>query len=262
MTYVKKWRVLVLCPNQEAILRNQFFIVYYALHNIIIMLDMDGAYVKACLKNDSLYWPGDDVMDRFLDSMYEIVLSPKEVLIASGSRERKIYILTEGIMRQVYTEGASERTYAFAESGTLIMNYPMYGLNLPAYMRVEACCNCRLLVSSSENFIRFMRESNDFSVWIASRLFRQLGFYEMKMSTINGKAKERFITMLKMRPNIIKQVPLHIIASYLGVTPEYLSRLKKRIFRDETDSSDLHSIRADEQFGVTEWEIEASGKAD
>lgn len=222
---------------------------------------MDEAHIKACLKNDSSYWPGDDVMDRFLDSMYEIVLSPKEVLIASGSRERKVYILTEGIMRQVYMEDAGERTYAFAESGTLIMNYPMYGLNLPAYMRVEACCNCRLLVSSSENFIRFMRESNDFALWIASRSFRQLGFYEMKLSTINGRAKKRFITMLKMRPNIIKQVPLHIIASYLGVTPEYLSRLKKRIFRHEAVSSDRHSIQSGEQSGIVGREDEASGEA-
>ena len=46
----------------------------------------------------------------------------------------------------------------------------------------------------------------------------------------NGSARERYQNMFGDRPEIIEKVPQKIIASYLGVTPEYFSRLKKEYF--------------------------------
>jgi ribosomal protein L10 len=43
-------------------------------------------------------------------------------------------------------------------------------------------------------------------------------------------AKERFLSLIENRPEIMANVPLKVIASYLGVTPTYLSRLRKEYF--------------------------------
>lgn len=55
----------------------------------------------------------------------------------------------------------------------------------------------------------------------------QIFFFEMKNRIIAGTAKERYISFLKNRPDILNQVQLKIIASYLDVTPQYLSKLRK-----------------------------------
>lgn len=57
----------------------------------------------------------------------------------------------------------------------------------------------------------------------------QLYFFEKKDHVINGDAKERFLSLAQNRPEIMEQVPLGIVASYLGITQSYLSRLKKLV---------------------------------
>lgn len=49
----------------------------------------------------------------------------------------------------------------------------------------------------------------------------------MKNRLIAGSAKERYVSFLKNRPEILNQVQLKVIASYLDVTPQYLSKLRK-----------------------------------
>jgi len=49
----------------------------------------------------------------------------------------------------------------------------------------------------------------------------------------NSTPKERYLHLLKTRPELIQRVPQHQIASYLGVTPESLSRIRKRISEKE-----------------------------
>ena len=51
----------------------------------------------------------------------------------------------------------------------------------------------------------------------------------MKGRIIQGSAKERYEAMMKNRPDIAMRVPLKIIASYLGITPQYLSKLRREL---------------------------------
>jgi CRP/FNR family transcriptional regulator, anaerobic regulatory protein len=50
-----------------------------------------------------------------------------------------------------------------------------------------------------------------------------------KMLT-NEEPEERYLNLLKKRPELIEKIPQHYIASYLGIKPESLSRIRKRIF--------------------------------
>ena len=54
---------------------------------------------------------------------------------------------------------------------------------------------------------------------------QQESFAEFKTST----PEERYLNVLKTRPDLIQRAPQHQIASYLGIKPESLSRIKKRI---------------------------------
>ena len=55
----------------------------------------------------------------------------------------------------------------------------------------------------------------------------QIFSLEMKSSLINGTAKERYLALIKNRPDIIQAVPMKTIASYLGVTPSYICHIKQ-----------------------------------
>jgi hypothetical protein len=51
-----------------------------------------------------------------------------------------------------------------------------------------------------------------------------------EQSLLNETSEQRYLNLFKDRPNVIKQIPLKYIASYIGVTPQALSRIRKRIF--------------------------------
>jgi hypothetical protein len=78
-------------------------------------------------------------------------------------------------------------------------------------------------------FDSYVKESHEFSQWALSMAQCQLYYDELKQSVINGNAKERYISLLNNRPEILQNVPLGIVASYLGVTPQYLSYIRKQL---------------------------------
>lgn len=55
-------------------------------------------------------------------------------------------------------------------------------------------------------------------------------YQEMLVTYITTNPEERYLNLLKYRPELLHRVPQYQLASYLGVTPESLSRIRKRIF--------------------------------
>lgn len=71
--------------------------------------------------------------------------------------------------------------------------------------------------------------SHDFARWCLINAYMQLAFINKKNSVIQGKACDRYASLVKNRPEIIRNVPLKIIASYLGITPQHLSYIRRKI---------------------------------
>ena len=70
-----------------------------------------------------------------------------------------------------------------------------------------------------EVFDRLVATSHEFAQWCLSMAQCHLFIFEMKNRLIAGSAKERYVSFLKNRPEILNQVQLKVIASYLDVTP-------------------------------------------
>ncbi len=66
-----------------------------------------------------------------------------------------------------------------------------------------------------------------FALWNLRLAQRQLFRYEERDSELVGTAQQRYETFLLSRPEIMARVPLRMIASYLRITPEYLSKLRR-----------------------------------
>ena len=75
-----------------------------------------------------------------------------------------------------------------------------------------------------------MRDSHKFAIWMFHLMMEELFYQEKKNSSVaNGPAKDRFETLYRHRPDIIEKVQQKDIASYLGGSPEYLCRFKRKL---------------------------------
>lgn len=189
--------------------------------------------LKQLIYNECRYKMPDGLIDRFIGSMTGVRLKNREVLIPYGGLDTDIYILKRGIIRYCYFDGENERTYAFATPGTVVISYHPYYMRQPSFFQFESCGESVVMKISKKEVDELEAGSLDFARWMLTIHLQQLYFYEFRYAVINGTAKERYISLVKNRPEITARVPLKTIASYLGVTPNYLSRLKKTLLKGE-----------------------------
>ena len=183
--------------------------------------------LKKLLDAECDYKMKDETMDRFLDLMTEMPLKRGEPLIDYGGLDNNVYVIRRGIIRAAYFDGFKEITFAFGLPGSLAISYYPFMKGNPSFSKFEACCDSVVMKIPKVKFFDLIRQSHDFAQWMASMSLEQLLFHERKREVVNGDAKERFESLMNNRPEILENVSSKIIASYIGITPQYLSKLKR-----------------------------------
>lgn len=209
-----------------------------------IMNMIDSTNIKALLEQEcnhrfSMNTP---VMEKFLGLLTEIRLQKGEILTRCGQLDTNIYIIASGIIRLTYFDGLNERTFAFGRPGSLLMQMHCYYMRLPSFFQCNACTPCTMLKISKQEFDTLVDESAEFAKFVLDRALDQLCGLEMRLDWINGQSSDRFAAMMKIMPEVIECVSSRIIASYLGITPAYLSQLKKKIpYQNREEQNDVKS---------------------
>ena len=155
-----------------------------------------------------------------------------ELLGDAGEIDTHIYILYEGITRQWHWSGDKEITKGFGLPPTISIHYLSYYGGEPSNTYYEACCRSKVLRFTKEDFDRMNSGCHQFALWSLNCVQNQLYYYELKDSRIYGSVKEQYEAVEKNRPEIIHNVSLKIIASYLGVTPQYLSAIRNKKYKN------------------------------
>lgn len=169
-----------------------------------------------------------EVMDKLIDLGYVRDLPAETIVMEAGTVNPDMHILIEGIMRNWHWDGMNEKTDYFGLAGTVSMSMHSYIYSQPMECNFETCCPCRIFTITKPNLEKLLNSSHEFAMWCLGNAQYQLYFMEIKQKVINGSAIERYESLVSTRPEILQRVPLKIIASYLGITPQYLSRIRNR----------------------------------
>ena len=151
------------------------------------------------------------------------------VLLEQGSISTECYFVLEGCIRSYCIKDGEEKTVEFYTEEQ-VLTPSNYGTSTPSDYYLE--CTEDTIVSIGNPALEtevFQKhpELESLARVIAEKLMvgQQESFATFKMST----PEERYLNLLKTRPDLIQRVPQHQLASYLGITPESLSRIRKRI---------------------------------
>lgn len=185
--------------------------------------------LKQLLYDEYRFKMSDELFDRFATIMTEVRLKNNEALIDYGRIDTNVYIHRSGILRACYFDGENEKTYGFSNPGTVIISYFPHAMRRPSFFKFASCGESVMMKVSKKDVDALVEESHEFAKWLLAVQTYKLYFNEHKYATINGNSKERLLALMHSRPEIMAHVPLKVIASYLGITPTHLSRLKKDI---------------------------------
>jgi len=153
----------------------------------------------------------------------------KTVILRAGDLVTECYLILKGCLRSYVIKDGLEKTIEFyMEEQSVAL--PGYGKQIPSELFLECVEDTVAVIGTPEIEAKM---SNEFPELISASLKMTEDVIDNYQSTIvdykMDSAEERYIRLTKERPGLIQRVPQYQLASYLGVQPESLSRIRRRI---------------------------------
>lgn len=152
-----------------------------------------------------------------------------DILLKEGEISKECYFIIEGCIRSFTLSDGNEQTIEFyTKEQSLIPS--SYGISIPSEYYLECLQDTLVSVGNPElereAFKRYPQlEALSLKIAESILIKQQERFRDFKASS----PTERYLDLLKRRPFLIQIAPQHQLASYLGITPESLSRIRKRL---------------------------------
>ena len=138
--------------------------------------------------------------------------------------------VADGIMRAYGQYDGNENTTCLCSSNTFATSTISFITQTPSHTAIQALNDVTLVLISYENLNKLYTKSPFWEK--VGRVVAEKEYIDLQKSNWrNGPmpAREKYLTLLKENPGIVNMIPLQYIASYIGVTPETLSRIRKKI---------------------------------
>ena len=163
-----------------------------------------------------------------------IAVRKDEILFRQGDYIDYQYYVYDGCLRTYHIdEQGKEHTLQFAIKHWWISDYIAYFGDKKAVLFVECIKDAKLFKISRENFEAIYKFSPKIEELFRQKLEKALVRNEKRiLANLTSSAKERYVAFLKKYPLIEKSIKNYHIASYLGITTESLSRIRKEIASD------------------------------
>lgn len=167
---------------------------------------------------------------KIIQQYERIEFAKNDFLINEGQVANFYYFIESGFVRSyaIDLEG-NDITTKFFSSTDIVIDWHSYFLKTKCREDIQAITKCVAWKISFENFMKL------FTI----EAFREVGrtrlvnnYFELKnhsVSVIADSAKERYLQLIKAKPDIAQNVPLKQIATYLGITDTSLSRIRKEM---------------------------------
>ncbi|MBS1639906.1 MAG: Crp/Fnr family transcriptional regulator [Bacteroidetes bacterium] len=171
--------------------------------------------------------------DFFVSLLEPKKIKRKELLVFEGEITQQQYYILKGCFRayQIDKDGV-ERVSYLAIEGQWISGLHSFLSQNPSQIFVEALENSELLGISKINLELLYTTVPSFEKFF--RLFYQnalLAAMERVSQSISLNAEQRYLNFIQTRPDLEQRIPQKHIASYLGITPEFLSMLRSRMVK-------------------------------
>jgi len=168
---------------------------------------------------------------QYFNGVLEYKVVPKKTMLlrAGDICNFELYV-NKGCIREYYIDSKGmEITLQFAVEDWWMSDITSFQDQTPSSMYIETLEDCELLVLSRNVKERLLLKVPKFERMFRLMIQRHLSVVQNRLfRTISYTAMEKYLEFISRYPSIPQRVPQHYIASYLGISPEFLSKLRTR----------------------------------
>jgi CRP-like cAMP-binding protein len=162
--------------------------------------------------------------------------SKKSIIVNVGEKEHYLSFIKKGIVRTYIPRDLDDITMEFAFEGKFVSAYMFFLTQQPSKYQLEALTDTILWSVSYDDLQKIYKETemgNVLGRLTIENLFLKKSIRNLALLTLS--AEDRYLDLFEEQPEILQLIPLKYIASYIGITPQALSRIRKRIAKKTGD---------------------------
>ncbi|RFS17114.1 Crp/Fnr family transcriptional regulator [Emticicia sp. C21] len=169
-------------------------------------------------------------IDLIISKAKEVKLRKDEYFSEAGTIPRQVGFVVEGVVRGCYYNNKGEEiTRCFISENNLVVDYVNFEANTASSEYLQASTPCKLIVFSAQNWEELSQTIIGWDA-IKNKMVQKCMYQKSRKNpVISQDATTRYLEFLENYPTLTNRVPLAYIASYLGVTQQSLSRIRKNI---------------------------------
>lgn len=171
----------------------------------------------------------DNCWERFQDLLFEKTFEKKQLLAEAGKICKYNYFIISGACYSFLSNDADEKyVVQFALDGYWISDLYSFFSGDKAIYHIEAIEDTRVLMLNKSSFETACREFPVFEKYF--RILVQNAYVSLQyrlVKSVSATAEERYAELIHRHPDFIQRIPQYLIASYLGIQPPSLSRIRK-----------------------------------
>ncbi|HLS93931.1 CRP-like cAMP-binding protein [Sphingobacterium allocomposti] len=159
-------------------------------------------------------------------------------LLRAGEVSHHAFFVESGLLQSFsLDEKGGEHILQFAPENWIISDRASQYFNKPSDYYIKAIEHSIIVFVQPEFMEKASRESKEFACFLENSLQRNIYIQQKRINSLLAmNAKERYLSFMEMYPGLLLRVPQWMIASYLGITPESLSRVRRELLTDSKEA--------------------------
>ncbi len=166
---------------------------------------------------------------NYFPNANKVELKKKETIIWEGDITDSVFYVESGCLRSWFNKDGNDVSFQFFLEGSFFISFDSFVFDEPSPFTIETILPTSLYVFPKEQFRSKIEEHPELKDAVFKILCERMRHYQrLFLSRIKDSPQERYEDLIRNNPEIIRQIPQHYIASYLGITSVSLSRIRCR----------------------------------
>jgi len=179
----------------------------------------------------------DDKWSDYISCFKRMKVSARTALLKEGDIPKNMFVIEKGCIRVWFNNDGKDVTTQFFFENNMVSSIESFRKGYPSPVTIETIEPCVLWYIHKKDADRIIAEVSELPVlreMIMDAVFeRTFDYMKQFFSFIKDTPQQRYLNLVKEKPQVVQRVPQHYIASYLGVSTVHLSRIKSKLAKEK-----------------------------
>lgn len=184
------------------------------------------SYLKTFIHDEKL----ENEINLIIESFSFIQLKKNSYFVEEGKVCNHFCFVESGILQHAITVSGEEKTSYLALKNSVTSSLNSFLNKVPSRKSIKALSDCDLWIVNLETFQNLVKNNKAFHQFYFNLIEKQICLIDdYRIDLLTLTPEERYKKLLVNEPKLLQEVPLHYLASFLGISTRHMSRIRKNV---------------------------------